>query len=177
MREHHTRLYAALREEWERPPPLKGFSPKCQNLTILANYPKGEDLGEEYWRKWSKREYEPERGSMVDHVALDRVARRLAFKDQHKVQHITGMLRDGARLGVEEEGRWPSRGANSPTAYEFGERVADSLQTGVMEGYLCGPFSKEEVETIWPEGEDITNFSETKTKWVRKNHHGFIFPS
>ena len=28
QREHQKRLYAALREEWEIPPPLKSFSPK-----------------------------------------------------------------------------------------------------------------------------------------------------
>ena len=156
QREHQKRLYAALREEWEIPPPLKSFSPKCQNLTILANYPKGEDLGIEYWGKWSRREYEPEKGSMVDHMALDRIARRLAYRDMHKVQHVAEMLKEGARLGVEQEGRWPSQGANSPTAYEFGERVADSLQTGIIDGYLCGPFSKEDVETIWPEGVKIS---------------------
>ena len=102
QREHQKRLYAALREEWEIPPPLKSFSPKCQNLTILANYPKGEDLGIEYWGKWSRREYEPEKGSMVDHMALDRIARRLAYRDMHKVQHVAEMLKEGARLGVEQ---------------------------------------------------------------------------
>ena len=92
QREHQKRLYAALREGWEKPPPLKRFSPKCQNLTILDKYPKGEDLGEEYWGKWSRREYEPEKGSMVDHVALDHVARRLAYHDMHKVHHVAVML-------------------------------------------------------------------------------------
>ena len=155
-RVHQSRLYVALREEWEVSPPLKNFTPKCQNLTVLANYPKGKDLGDAYWAKWVKGEYEPNKGSMIDHVALDKVARRLSFKDMHKVQHIVKMLKEGAKLGVEQEGRWPSQGANSPTAYEYGDRVADSLQKGIIDGYLCGPFSKEEVETIWPEGVKIS---------------------
>lgn len=155
-RVHQSRLYVAMREEWEVSPPLKNFTPKCQNLTVLANYPKGKDLGDAYWAKWVKGEYEPNKGSMIDHVALDKVARRLSFKDMHKVQHIVKMLKEGAKLGVEQEGRWPSQGANSPTAYEYGDRVADSLQKGIIDGYLCGPFSKEEVETIWPEGVKIS---------------------
>ena len=39
-------------------------------------------------------------------------------------------------LGAKGEGRWPGTGVNSPSAYEHGERMADSLQSYIKEGYF-----------------------------------------
>ena len=33
------------------------FKPRCMNLDILNDYKKSEDLGEEYWSKWKKKQY------------------------------------------------------------------------------------------------------------------------
>ena len=101
-------LYTAMRTEWEEAPPLKSFTPKCKNLEVLEDYSGTPDLGEEYWSKWDKKEYQLRQGSMVDHVALDRVARRLGYKDMGKVDYINSFLENGASLGVEGEGRMPS---------------------------------------------------------------------
>ena len=101
-------LYTAMRAEWEEAPPLKSFTPKCQNLDILEDYSRTPDLGEEYWSKWDKKDYQERKGSMVDHVALERVATRIGYKDMAKVKHICSFLEQGASLGVEGEGRMPS---------------------------------------------------------------------
>ena len=79
-------LYTAMRTEWEEAPPLKSFTPKCQNLDILEDYSRTPDLGEEYWAKWDKKAYQERSGSMVDHVALERVANRIGYKDMAKVK-------------------------------------------------------------------------------------------
>ena len=116
-------LYTALRELWKEAPPLKTFSPKCNNLEILDDYESSPDLGEEYWSKWNKREYKPRQGSMVDHEALERVATRLGYADMGKVKYISEFLKHGASLGIEGEGRLPSMGQNNHTCYEYGSRV------------------------------------------------------
>ena len=111
-------LYTAMREQWEEAPPLKTFKPKCSNLDILDDYASSPDLGEEYWSKWDKKEYEPRMGSMVDHVALERVATRLGYNDMRKVKYVCDFLGNGASLGIEGEGRLPSMGQNNQTFYE-----------------------------------------------------------
>ena len=149
-------LYTAMREEWEEALPLKTFKPKCKNLDILEDYSGSPDLGDEYWSKWDKKDYLHRQGSMVDHEALERVATRLGYKDMGKVKYICDFLEHGASLGVEGEGRMPSMGQNNATCYQFGSRVADSLQAGINDGHLCGPLTREEVDNIWPEGVKVS---------------------
>ena len=123
---------------------------------ILEEYPVGIDYGPEYWDRWIKREYEPRKGSMVDHKKVRKVAEELKFNDRTKLDHICNMLEHGAKLGVVGEGRWPSFEPNSKSIMEYGDRVADSLQTGILDGYIAGPFTKQEVEEIWPEGYKVS---------------------
>ena len=56
--------------------------------------------------------------------------------EKEKVEEIAVMLEYGANLGVEGEGRWPSVGKNNSSVYDFGDRVADSLQTEVTDWIL-----------------------------------------
>ena len=93
---------------------------------------------------------------MVDHNMVRRVAQDLNYKDLTKLDHVCNMLKHGAKLGVEAEGRWPSFEPNSKSIMEYGDRVADSLQTGIIDGYIAGPFTKEEVDKIWPEGYKVS---------------------
>ena len=141
--------------EWEVSPPLKNFQPRCSNLPILDDYGVG-DLGEEYWASWNKKPYVPKKGSIVDHEALMRAAKRLNYPDMSKVQYICDFLKEGASLGIQGEGRWPSAGRNNSSVLDYGARVADSLQGGIEDGYLCGPLTREEVDKIWPEGVKVS---------------------
>ena len=72
-------------------------------------------------------------------------AERVGIKEKLWVKGICDRLRKGAVLGARGEGRWPGTGENSPSAYEHGERMADSLQSYIKEGYLYGPFRREEM--------------------------------
>ena len=147
--------YVAMGEPWEEAPPLKEFKPRCKNLDILDDYRKSGDLEKEYWPKWKKEKYTLRLGSMVNHEALEKAATRLGYKDMRKVRHICKILKDGAPLDIEGEGRMSSRGENNRTVYDYGSRVADSLQAGIEDGYMCGPLTKQEVKSIWPEGVKI----------------------
>ena len=145
-------VYGVRHREPEVDPPSKEFKAKNTNLLVLKEYPVGIDYGQDYWSRWIKRDYIPKNGSMVDHNMVRRVAQDLNYKDLTKLDHVCNMLEHGAKLGVEAEGRWPSFEPNSKSIMEYGDRVADSLQTGILDGYIAGPFSKEEVDKIWPEG-------------------------
>ena len=80
--------------------------------------------------------YKEEKGSMINDLKIKEVADRLKVIEKSKVDNICTMLREGANIGVEGEGRWLSWGRNNPTVYQFGERVEDSLQTAVKYGIM-----------------------------------------
>ena len=135
-------IFGVRDKEWEENPPSKQFKAKNISLLVLEEYPVGKDYGQDYWSKWIKRDYKPRKGSMVDHNMVRIIAKELGFKDLTKLEHICNMLEHGAVLGVEAEGRWPSFEPNSKSIMEYGDRVADSLQTGILDGYIAGPFTK-----------------------------------
>ena len=89
--------------------------------------------------------YREEKGSMINDRKVREVADRLELIEKSKVDNICTMLREGANIGVEGEGRWPSWGRNNPTVYQFGEWVADSLQTAVKYGIMYGPLKREDL--------------------------------
>ena len=124
----------ASRFEREVEPPLKEFKPANQNLKILKSYP--EVLEETYWESWVRNEYKEEKGSMINDLKVKEVVDRLEVIEKSKVDNICTMLREGANIGVEGEGRWLSWGRNNSTVYQFGERVEDSLQTAVKYGIM-----------------------------------------
>ena len=112
-------LYGSMRMPWESMPDLKVFRPKCDNLDILHEYQPGVDFGDDYWKKWRHRPYSVMQGSMVNHSALLDVARELNYPDMNKVHYVVEMLKHGAVLGVENEGRLPSKGLNKESAYLY----------------------------------------------------------
>ena len=72
-------------------------------------------------------------------------AARLGFCEKAKVAETCEMLKEGASIGVSGEGRWASTGPNSSTVYDYGCRVADSLQTAVKDGIMYGPLLKSQI--------------------------------
>ena len=82
---------------------------------------------------------------MIDHKKVEEIAKRLEIPEKVKVSEIACMLENGANLGNEGEGRWPSEGPNNDSVYEFGARVADSIQTALKEGIIYGPLTREEL--------------------------------
>jgi hypothetical protein len=132
--------------EWEVEPPLKKFTPDNTNLKVLESY--GKVLDDEYWSVWEKNLYKKEKGSLIDHRKVGELASKLDMVEESKVETIQDMLENGANLGIEGEGRWASMGDNNPTVYEFGDHVADSLQTAVKQGIMYGPMRREELPWV-----------------------------
>ena len=124
----------AMRMHSEEEPALKTFKPVNLNIPQLGKY--GADLGDAYWDQWVCNPYREEKGSFINHDELRLVAEEMDHPEKEKVEEIAVMLEHGANIGVEGEGRWPSVGKNNESVYSYGDRVADSLQTGVRDGIL-----------------------------------------
>ena len=132
-----------MRMPREVDPAMKTFSPANKNVPRLESYE--EDLGDAYWENWVRNPYREEKGSFIDHDKLREVAEAMDHPEKEKVEEIATMLEHGADLGIKGEGRWPSVGKNNASVYAYGQRVADSLQTGVKDGILYGPLRREEL--------------------------------
>ena len=137
------KIEKATRFKKDEEPKLKGFTPKNGNVEILENY--GKVLNDSYWEKWDSNAYKEEFGSFVSHVRMAEAAARLGLVEKEKVAKTCQMLKDGANIGVSGEGRWATEGPNSSSVYDYGVRVADSLQTAVNDGIMYGPLKRSEI--------------------------------
>ena len=143
-RDWELELGKANEQEREAEPKLKGFDPKNGNLDVLNEYT--EDLGDEYWSTWVKEPYGAGAAkSWILSEKLKEEAERLGMKEKLKLDDIIKTIEKGATLGIEGEGRWPSNGPNNNSALEFGQRLADSLQSAIKAEIMWGPLSKEEM--------------------------------
>ena len=114
---------------------------------MLDNYDQ-EDLREDYWNKCRSSSYCRETGSRMDHEAVNRIASEIKYKTPDKVIEILQCLKNWATLGIEGEIRWPSSGPNNTSVKILGDRVSDSLASGIKEDFLCGPIRKEDLPLL-----------------------------
>ena len=54
-------------------------------------------------------------------------------------------LRFGCDLGTRGVNLCPSVSSNAPSAYEYGDRVTDSIVDGIKQGIMMGPMKEEEI--------------------------------
>ena len=72
-------------------------------------------------------------------------AMRAGHPDLGTVQEICRDLRRGCDLGTRGVNLCPSTSSNAPSAYEYGDRVTDSIVDGIRSGIMMGPMTKEEI--------------------------------
>ena len=85
-----------VKEEADEP---KEFNPKNKNIPILETY--SDELGDEYWSKWEKMQYEPENNkSWIKPEELKKEAERLGMTEKLKLEEIVKTLEEGANLEV-----------------------------------------------------------------------------
>ena len=137
--------------KWENTPlpepiPLKEFKPAYPQLPVLKTY-KGR-FPMKYWEHWTKRSYTdivPVK-SWICPVKLKQLAEEVGIPpDDLQLHRVLERLKDGANIGCKGNGRLPTLCPNSPSASEFGQRVADSLQGWIAEGLCFGPLQKHEL--------------------------------
>ena len=86
----------------------KEFKPK-NNLPHLENY--SVDLPQSYWDKWNKLTFsEANYSSWLNPQEIVKVAEETGYNDMKHVEFVSNYLTDGARIGCEGEGRWPTCG-------------------------------------------------------------------
>ena len=144
--EQRSRVEAFVGKPLQDEPPLKIFKQKHPRLPILDNY--SSKLPESFWQNWLRRDY----GSLTPAVswirpeALEGEARRLGYKDtEGRLERTLQRLREGADIGCRGSARLPTRARNSPTAYQYGERVMDTIQGWVADGLSYGPLKPKEM--------------------------------
>ena len=54
-------------------------------------------------------------------------------------------LKFGAHIGCKGRYREPTKFKNAPSAFEYGDRVSDSICEWLKAGYAAGPFELEEI--------------------------------
>ena len=102
-----------------------------------------------FWEKWVKNPLEnTQEGPRLNPQAIREVAEKANYEGASKVREITSIMENGAKLGIEGEGRWPSEQPNNPSTEEYGERLVDSLQSGIILGHISGPLTRQEVDTL-----------------------------
>ena len=91
-----------------------------------------------------------QRKSDIDPIKLRTLARKHKYPNDAILDRILTDLREGARIGVKDKFRVGSISTNAPSAINHGEEVTDALLDWIDEGYVIGPFNKDEVpfETV-----------------------------
>ena len=132
-------------------PPKAVFRPKF-SLPELASY-RGM-LKPSYWSQWrTKKMTKNSKGkSWVSAVALKDLARRAGNSNSHLMDKVTRRLMEGAEIGVEGRGRLSTIAVNTEAVYNNGLAISDTLQEGIVDGYLAGPYTREElVKLVGPD--------------------------
>ena len=121
-------------------PGTKKFNPKC-NLPRLKSY-RGE-AGPDYWAEWPKVSWGEARQmrSTINPIIFEKLARETNYPYPSILGEVILDIKNGARIGVPEQHRVQSRSTNAPSAFDFGDRVSDSLCKMMKEGYIMGPFA------------------------------------
>ena len=121
--------------------PLKKFVPKF-NLPILERYDTA--ATQDYWSRWPKN-FKVAQKSSINYELFRELAIDAGFEDRELLEVVYSDLKYGARIGCTGKFRDPTKSTNAPSAFEFGDRVSDSICEWLNAGYAAGPFELEEI--------------------------------
>ena len=138
--------------EWNwflsKPEPTEGskktFTSK-HNTPLLLDY--SVPAPESWWQHWPTLTWQDGKvmKSCIDPVKMLGWARKAGHPDLGTVMEIVGDLRKGCDLGTRGEYLCPSVSTNAPSAYEYGDRVTDSIVDGIKKGIMIGPMKEEQI--------------------------------
>ena len=137
----HQLLVEASKAEIRPPYPLKEFVPKFK-LPVLERY----DIPapRNYWSHWPKN-YQLEQDSKINYDLFRELAIDAGFEDRELLEIVYSDLKFGAKIGCKGKFRNPTKSNNAPSAFEFGDRVSDSICEWLEAGYASGPFELDEL--------------------------------
>ena len=62
-----------------------------------------------------------------------------------KLEIIYSDLKHGAKLGCKGKFREPTKSSNTPSSFEYGDRVSDSICEWIKAGFAAGPYEYDEI--------------------------------
>ena len=83
--------------------------------------------------------------SWVSSREMRKLCTDVGYKDQERLDRVCSRLENGANIGCVGRARLPTVTPNGKSTYDFGARVADSLQDWIDQGIVVGPLTKEEI--------------------------------
>ena len=134
-------LIEASKAEIRPPYPLKEFVPKFK-LPVLERY--DVPAHRNYWCHWPKN-YKLEHETNINFDLFRKLAIDAGFEDRELLEVVYSDLKFGAHIGCKGKFREPTKSTNAPSAFEFGDRVSDSICEWLKAGYAAGPFEYEEI--------------------------------
>lgn len=125
--------------------PLKEFQAKNPEIPRLSDYSKPPPPGWfSYWPSLSWEEGRM-RKSGINAKKMVMWAEKSNHPDMGTVLDIARDVTYGCDLGTRGVNLCPSTSSNAPSAYKYGERVTDSIATGIKKGIMMGPMTKDEI--------------------------------
>ena len=99
-----------------------------------------------FWKNFTKRQLVMKPESWISSSKLMEVAERINYHNMKEVTEVASILKEGANLGCRGSARLGTVMRNSPTAYQYGERLVDALEDWLKDNLAAGPFTREELE-------------------------------
>lgn len=131
-------------------PEPSSFSKVNTEVPDLDNY-HDEPYPQEYWAKWPEPvEHLDDPWLVADEI--EAIWQETKCVPRKEVDQLLHDVRHGADIGCRGSGRLPTVCRNNKSAFEYGNRLADSLVTWIKSGIASGPFSREEIDKILPGG-------------------------
>ena len=111
----------------------------------LQDYAKNPPQG--FWDNVGFVKWEDMKGDAgkIDANCLDNLAMEVGVHDKAQLGRVLQYLREGAKIGVNEECRVASKSTNAASALEKGEEVTDALVDWLENKVVIGPYDRNEV--------------------------------
>ena len=125
--------------------PLKVFTPKNPNIPKLEDYSRLPP--KEWWEHWPSMTWEEGRRvkSPINPNKMVMWASKANHPDMAMVLEIANDVKFGCDLGTRGEYLCPSTSTNAPSAFQYGDRVTDSIVEGIKNKIMIGPMEEGDI--------------------------------
>ena len=144
------RLLAGRALEIEELPEPSGFSKINCEIPELPDYTV-EVFPDEYWNCWPQA-VENTKLPWLNAEEVEKIYHETGCVGRDEFAQLVNDVREGVDIGCVGSARIPTHSPNNKSAYTYGERLMDSLASWCKSGIASGPFTKNQIEQIFPNG-------------------------
>ena len=145
-----SRLLEGRQLEVERLPEPSSFVKINCEIPTLPDYTV-EVFPEKYWACWPAA-VENTNLPWLNAEEVERIYQETNCVGQEEFAQLVSDIRNGVDIGCRGSARIPTHSPNNKSAYTYGERLMDSLASWCKSGIASGPFTKEQIDQIFPSG-------------------------